>query len=205
MAIAFTGIAGTIAYQFHGSIDWTASLLLAATAIVTAYIGARFANELPEWKLKKSFGAFQILIAVLMLANPYLHQFTTGAPGASFKIVVLLTTGVFTGFLSGMMGVGGGAIMVPAMVLLLGFNQYTAQGSSLLAMIPGSSVGAFTHWRLGNVKTQLLPGLIAGVIVGTYVGGSIANMLPERELQLMFCALLVWSGIRYVRTRIPPA
>ena len=82
--------------------------------------------------------------------------------------MALLAAGVFTGFLSGMMGIGGGSIMVVAMVLLTGFSQYTAQGSSLLAMVPAGAVGAYTHWRLGNVVTKVLPGLICGIIIGTY-------------------------------------
>ena len=65
-----------------------------------------------------------------------------------------------------MMGVGGGSIMVPAMVLLAGFPQVLAQGSSLLAMVPAGAVGAHTHFRLGNVVRGLLPGLIPGILGG---------------------------------------
>jgi hypothetical protein len=134
--------------------------------------------------------------------KPYLSHLANPVTGWA-KIVVLLFTGVFTGFLSGMMGVGGGTIMVPAMVLLAGFGQHTAQGSSLLAMVPAGTVGAFTHWRLGNVITSLLPGLIPGVLIGTYFGGSLALVLPEATLRVIFAAVLTWTGIRYLRTPRP--
>jgi hypothetical protein len=120
------------------------------------------------------------------------------------KAAVLLSTGVFTGFLSGMMGVGGGSIMVPAMVLLAGFPQVLAQGSSLLAMVPAGAVGAYTHWRLGNVVTRLLAGLVPGILVGTFAGSSLALRLPEVALRLVFAAVLVWTGSKYVRAA-PPA
>ena len=63
--------------------------------------------------------------------------------------------------------------MVPAMVLLAGIGQHTEQGILLLAMIPSGGVGAFTHWKLGNVTTNLLIGLIPGILVDTYMGGTL--------------------------------
>ncbi|MBS1113461.1 MAG: hypothetical protein H6Q92_1224, partial [Nitrospirae bacterium] len=121
----------------------------------------------------------------------------------STKIVTLLLTGIFSGFLSGMMGVGGGTIMVPAMVLLSGFSQHTAQGTSLLSMVPAGGVGAFTHWKLGNVKSDLLTGLIPGILIGTYLGGSLAHILSEGTLRVVFAGVLIWTGLRYLKTRAP--
>ena len=74
--------------------------------------------------------------------------------------------------------------MVPMMVLFAGITQHTAQGISLLAMIPASTVGAWTHWKRGNIRTSRLPGLVAGVLAGVFVGGSFAHLIPERELRL---------------------
>ncbi|SFG34429.1 hypothetical protein SAMN05660649_01349 [Desulfotomaculum arcticum] len=204
VALVFTGISGAFTYALNGSVDIPASLLLASTAIFTARAGARFANALPEWKLKRSFGGFLILISLLLLLKPYLYHVAEPTTGW-LKIVVLLSTGIFTGFLSGMMGVGGGTIMVPSMVLLIGFTQYTAQGCSLLAMIPVGIVGAYTHWRLGNVSTSILPGLVPGVLLGTYLGGSLAHILTEDALRAIFAAVLIWTGSKYLRTPKPQA
>jgi hypothetical protein len=202
VALVFTGISGAITYALKGSVDLMAAILLATTAIFTARGGARFAHALPEWKLKRSFGGFLIFVSLLLLLKPYLSHLAQPATGWA-KVVILLFTGVFTGFLSGMMGVGGGTIMVPAMVLLAGFGQHSAQGSSLLAMVPAGGVGAYTHWRLGNVVTNLLPGLIPGVFIGTYFGGSLALILPEAALRVIFAAVLIWTGVRYLRTPRP--
>lgn len=202
VALIFTGIAGAVTYALNGSVDILASALLASTAIFTARAGARFANALPEWQLKRSFGSFLILVSLLLLLKPYLPHVSEPTTGW-VKILVLLLTGAFTGFLSGMMGVGGGTIMVPSMVLLTGFTQYTAQGSSLLAMIPAGGVGAFTHWRLGNVSASILPGLIPGILIGTYLGGSLAHILSEGALRIIFASVLIWTGIRYLRAPKP--
>lgn len=202
VALVFTGIAGVIAYGRSGAVDAEAAALLAVTAIATAAAGARFAHALPAWKLKRSFGAFLLLAAFVLLLKPLLPV-PERQVGGMMQIAILLLTGGFTGFLSGMMGVGGGSIMVPAMVLLAGFNQHMAQGSSLLAMIPAGATGAFTHWRLGNVRRDILPGLIPGILLGTLVGGSAAQFLPELVLRLVFAVILVWTGARYLRAQRP--
>jgi len=203
VALVFTGMVGAATYAMRGAVDLEAALLLAATATLTARLGARYAHALPEWKLRRSFGAFLLAVTVLLLAKPWL----AGAAGAEShglaKAAVLLAAGAFTGFLSGMMGVGGGTIMVPAMVLLVGMPQVMAQGSSLLAMVPAGAVGAHAHWKLGNVVKALLPGLIPGILAGTFLGSSLALRLPEVALRLAFAAVLVWTGSRYLRTPRP--
>jgi uncharacterized protein len=204
VALVFTGISGAITYALKGSIDITASLLIATTAIFTARAGAHYAHALPEWKLKRAFGIFLIFVSVLLLLKPYL-SLSTGSVSASVKIIILLATGIFTGFLSGMMGVGGGTIMVPAMVLLAGIGQHTAQGISLLAMVPAGGVGAFTHWKLGNVTANLLIGLVPGILIGTYAGGTLAHLLPDNTLRIIFAAVLIWTGLRYARTPVSKA
>ena len=95
------------------------------------------------------------------------------------KIAVLLLTGVFTGFLSLMMG-GGETIMVPA-----------------------GAVGDYAHWKLGNAVTKLLAGLIPGIFIGTYLGGRLALVLSEAVLRVIFAAVLIWIGVRNLRTKAP--
>ena len=203
VAVVFTGVSGAVYYALHAMTDLTAALLIVPTAMITASAGARFATALPEWKLKRSFGAFQITIACLLAAKPYLPQVSAVPDMSLWKAVVLLFTGVFTGFLSGMMGVGGGAIMVPALILLLGYGQHIAQGTSLVAMIPAGTAGCATHWKLGNIQKELLPGLVAGAVVGTYLGAAAANLLPDGQLRVAFAVVLVLMGVRNLKTAVP--
>ena len=201
-ALVFTGLAGALTYGRKGAVDILAALLLAVSAMVTARFGALYAHALPEWRLKRAFGLFLIFIALLLLSKPYLSHlsFLGQGVGSWGKSLGLLGVGAVTGFFSGMMGIGGGGIMVVSMVLLAGFSQHTAQGSALLAMVPAGAVGAYTHWRLGNVVVRVLPGLIAGIILGTYAGSSAALHLSELHLSLLFSGMLILLGIRYVRS-----
>jgi uncharacterized membrane protein YfcA len=203
VALVFTGAAGAATYASRGAVDLGAAVALAVPAVVTARYGARHAHALPEWQLKRAFGAFLVLVTALLVAKPWLvGAHAVPAAGLS-KIAVLVAAGVFTGFLSGMMGVGGGSLMVPAMVLLAGFPQVLAQGSSLLAMVPAGAAGAHKHWQLGNVVRRLLPGLVPGILAGTWVGANAALRLGEGSLRIAFALVVAWTGVRYLRTPRP--
>lgn len=202
VAVVFTGLGGAISYGLEGSVDYKAAVFMALPAVFTAYLGVRIAHRLPEWKLKRAFGFFLLFASVLLVIKPYLYdQPPIRAAGGIFEDVSLVLIGSLTGFLSGMMGIGGGSLMVPAMVLLLGFSQHLAQGTSLLAMIPGGTSGTSGYWRIGIVYKQALPGLIAGVLVGTFVSGYFANRVPEEWLRILFASVLIYTGVRYLRTR----
>ena len=202
VALVFTGISGAITYALNDAINITAAVLLALTAVFTAPLGAHYAHTLAEWKLKKTFGAFLIFCAALLFFKPYLVNFI--GPLSDFTIIIIfLITGVFTGFLSGMMGVGGGTIMVPVMVILAGFTQHIAQGTSLLVMVPAGGIGAFTHWKLGNVEAGIIYGLVPGILLGTYLGGNLANIIPDNILRLIFAVIIIFLGFRYFKTSSP--
>jgi uncharacterized membrane protein YfcA len=203
-AVVFTALAGSFIYYLHGSADVSASALLAAMALCTVRFGTRCCCIMAEWKLKRYFGAFLLLMALLLLVKPYLPQAAEGQFPVWIRWMVLVVLGVLTGFISGMLGVGGGIFMVPMMVVFAGFPQHTAQGISLLAMIPASAVGAWTHWKVGNTRRSLLPGLIVGVLAGVYGGGSFAHVMPEAVLSYIFAALMVYTASRYLRAKPKP-
>lgn len=197
LAQVFIGLTGAITYALESSIDLTASLLIAPAAMVTARAGANYAHILPEWKLKRFFGGFIILVSTALLLKSFLLQQHLIA-AFPIKVIVLLFIGAFTGFLSGMMGVGGAFIMIPAMGILLGLDQHTAQGSSLLVMVPVGLMGAWAHRRLGNVDAGLLPALVPGLLIGAYTGGGLAHLLSGGALRAIFTSLLVFTGLRYL-------
>jgi uncharacterized protein len=100
--------------------------------------------------------------------------------------------GVAAGMLSGLLGVGGGALFVPALVLLLGLDQVDAEATSLLAIVPVALVGAWRQHRYGNVRVR--DGLVIGLLAipGALLGVVLVNALPERAIEYGFAALLSW-------------
>ena len=202
-ALVFTGITGMLVYQRYDSVNMGAAAVLAVTAVLTVRFGVKYAAALPGWQLKKAFGGLLCFVAVMLPLKTVLTAslFSLGLVGSG---VVLSLAGALTGFLSGMMGIGGGVIMVPALALLVGFDQHTAQGTSLLAMVPIGAVAAYEHWRLDLVCKKALPYLVPGIIVGSIIGGNLAHHLPDFTLKLVFAAVLLWTGFKFITTPKPP-
>jgi len=128
--VLFSAVAGTIIYSLNSSIDWNAALYLAAGSTVSIPFGIHYSHKLPERTLKKCFGGLLIFLAAVLIIKPYL-PFSIYCPTEISRIFVLLAIGLSTGFISGLMGVGGGAITVSAMVLFAGMGQQAAQGSCI--------------------------------------------------------------------------
>ena len=100
--------------------------------------------------------------------------------------------GIAAGMLSGLLGVGGGALFVPALVLLLGLDQVDAEATSLLAIVPVALVGAWRQHRYGNVRVR--DGLVIGLLAipGALVGVVLVNAVPEHVIEYGFAALMLW-------------
>lgn len=107
--------------------------------------------------------------------------------------------GVVAGVFSGLLGVGGGALFVPALTLFAGLGQVDAEATSLLAIVPVAAVGAWRQRSYGNVRggDALALGVLASA--GAVGGVVIANAVPERALELAFAALTVYIAWRLAR------
>ncbi len=118
-------------------------------------------------------------------------------------IFIILLLGLGVGVLVGLLGIGGGVVLVPAMVYLLHMDQHTAQGTSLLILLPPLGLGALReYWKQGQV--DLHAGILCalGILFGAYAGSLIALPMPSRHLKgafgcfLMLAALLLWRKSR---------
>jgi len=111
-------------------------------------------------------------------------------------IVIALVIGLVAGVISGVLGVGGGTISIPAMVLLLGVEQHTAQGVSLAAMMFTALVGAFTHYKQGNVKLSAAFLIIPSAVACSFLGAWAAGHVTAEWLTKAFAIFLLLVGCR---------
>jgi uncharacterized membrane protein YfcA len=117
------------------------------------------------------------------------------------RSVGLAILGLISGILGGMFGIGGGAIMVPVMVLLLGFEMRFAVGTSLAAMLlPVGLLGVAVYAREGALGWRQAGILAGGLLIGNLAGAVVANQtwIPEQFMRIGYGALLVGIGIRYM-------
>jgi uncharacterized protein len=164
--VAVTATVGALKYHAAGRVALPAAVFLASTALVTAPLGARFASRTDAKRLKAWFGMFLIAVSILITVLPLVLQ---SVPGLLLNAVtqraVMLVVGALVGFVSGLLGIGGGTLMVPALVLLTALPQSTAQGTALLAMVSFSYLmkchreDVMIHRKLMISDEMFLPGL----------------------------------------------
>ncbi|HET7426331.1 MAG TPA: sulfite exporter TauE/SafE family protein [Gemmatimonadales bacterium] len=112
-------------------------------------------------------------------------------------LLIFLCIGLAAGVLSGMFGIGGGILIVPALVLLGHFPTKTALGTSLGALLlPVGLLGAYAYWERGNVDVRASLIIAAGISLGVYVGAHLAEILPTPILQRMFAVFIVAMAVQ---------
>jgi uncharacterized protein len=114
-------------------------------------------------------------------------------------MILAALIGAAAGVVSGLLGVGGGILFVPALTLVVALSQIKAEATSLLAIIPVALAGAARQYRYGNVN--LRDGALMGVLsaVGVLAGVALANVLPERALRYGFAGLLLLVAVQFLR------
>ena len=121
-------------------------------------------------------------------------------------IVEVLLLGLTAGILVGLLGIGGGIVLVPAMVNLLHMDQHLAQGTSLFILLPPIGLGALRqYWKAGHVDLRAGIFCAVGMVFGAYLGGRIAVPLPTATLKGLFGGFLMFSAVLlWMKTKRPP-
>jgi uncharacterized protein len=107
-------------------------------------------------------------------------------------LIIILIVGFIAGMLSGLIGIGGGLVIVPALVYLIGFSQHEAQGTSLgLLLLPAGILAVIQYYKQGDIDFRIVAILAVGFLAGGYYGSKIALSLPQDALKKVFAVLLV--------------
>lgn len=115
------------------------------------------------------------------------------------QILLYLLIGLIAGLASGVLGIGGGLIMVPALVLLLGMSQHMAQGTSLAVMIPPVGLlAAWKYYEAGNLKIAVGLWIALGFIVGAFLGASLIQPISDVILKRIFGVILALVSIKMI-------
>jgi uncharacterized protein len=119
-----------------------------------------------------------------------------GTEAVSASIVRSLAVGLAAGFLSGLFGVGGGVLLVPALVFVLGMDQRRAHGTSLAAVLPMSAASLVSYWVSDDVDWAVAGWLVIGAVAGAIIGAHLLDRLPQRTLGIAFSVVLLVTAVR---------
>ncbi len=198
VVITATAAVAAVLYGAAGHFDWLLFGGLAAGAMAGAVAGARIALKIPALRLRQLFGLFLLAVSLRLLFFAPSGGWLEPRPAAELAIAAAI--GLAGGLASGALGIGGGAIFVPAMVLVLGTEQHAAQGISLVVIVLASALGALTHYRQGTVDTAAAKWITPAAIPGAVAGAGLATQLSGRGLQVVFAVVLSAIGVQMLVT-----
>jgi uncharacterized membrane protein YfcA len=116
---------------------------------------------------------------------------------SAYTVVLLILVGLAAGTLSGLVGVGGGIIIVPALVLLLGFTQKEAQGTSLgILLLPIGILGVIQYYKGGYINVHYVLTIAVAFLIGSYLGSKLAISLSDEKVKKIFAIALMLIAIR---------
>ncbi len=185
---------GVVSYALHDSVAWLGALLLAVGAMAGAQLGTYLMTKVRSRPLQIIFSFVMVLAIVsLFLVVPSRDAMLEITVGSALGLVAL---GFGTGVLAGLLGVGGGFIVVPGLMLFFGVSDLIAKGTSLLMMIPAALSGTVANAKRGNVD---IPAALAVGIPAcgtTVVGSSVAASVSPTVANIAFSIFLGIIALR---------
>ncbi len=197
---ALLAVAGIAAYALSGSVDVPTALLIFAGSWLGVLVGVDLLNRI---RMRTLQVAFVILLGVAA------GRLLAGTPGGTGEITLtpaigfaLAGVGLLVGLLAGLLGIGGGVIVVPALVLLFEVADVTAKGTSLMVVLPTAVVGTLRNMRHGNVNLRgaLVTG--AGGVASAFGGALLAGVISPRLSTGLFAGFLLLIAVRMLSRMI---
>jgi uncharacterized membrane protein YfcA len=205
--IIFTAIAATINYSRQKRIFYKTGAILIITTAPGAYLGAWLATIMEEHLLGLIFGFFLILVAIRMIVS----TLRTKSQGRSIvtktdseliksgkTIIIGAGLGFFGGIASGLLGIGGGTLIVPIMIVLMGMPIHYATATSMFTMIFTSIAGVTKYYQSSLINFPVALMLAAGTVIGAQVGAYTSKKISGRNLGLIFGIMLIAAGINMI-------
>jgi hypothetical protein len=209
--LAPVGIFAVLAYYRAGKLNITTAVWIASGVIFGAVVGAELALSLPVQTLQQLYGVF-LLYAGWRFAEPrkWWAEWRGQTPPAPvtveavsahpnpawYKLIIL---GLVAGVASGMFGIGGGLIIVPVLVSLMGFEQKAATGTSLAVLLLPVSLGAvLAYYNEGLLDIGVAALVALGLIGGAFAGAKIALSLPSVTIRRLYGLFLFAIAVRFI-------
>jgi uncharacterized protein len=199
------GIFAVIEYHRKGLLDLRASLLIALGLFTTTLLGAQITLALPDTLFKQAYGMFVIIMSLRFLGvltrasgsqQPAASQNGNPEPHSPWKLLVL---GLIAGVLSGMFGIGGGIVIVPALMTFFGVEQKRAVGTSLGALLlPVGLPGVIGYWAAGELNLGAAVPVAIGLAIGALGGARIAIGLDPKTMRRLYGVFLLIVGVWFI-------
>jgi len=201
-----TALSGILSYHRSGFVAWRVVLPMAATAVLAAMVGVQVAIRLPPGILKAGFGGFLVASGLNLLRRS--HRGGGGGDPGRTELLLAMLGGVFVGFVTSLLGVGGGIVAIPILIYLLRLEIRRVAATSLGIVFFSASVASIAYWVAGAGNPDLPNGslgyifapagfaLLPGAVLTVRFGARLNQSLNPDKLKLLFGVLFLLVGIR---------
>ncbi len=212
VTMVFTGLSSTLAYYKKGRVDTKTGTLFLFGSIPGGIIGSWLNQFIDADSFSLYFGLLMIGLSMLFLikrkepddslseTDQHVRTFHVNGQVYRYRVSVWLAffLALGVGMMSGLFGIGGGSIMVPAMILLFGIPAHIAAPTSMFMIFFSSIISSSTHIALGHIAWEYVFFFIPGAYIGGTLGAKVNQMLKGNTLELILRIVLVLIGIRLI-------
>lgn len=184
--------AGGYVYASRGYVQWRVVLVCGLAGVPAVVLGALTTAVIHGSILLVLTGIFVAIVGLRLLTTRELAHHEAHLHESPWVVAAI---GVVVGFLSGLLANGGGFLLMPAFVLMLGMTTQEAAATSLISIVAFAIPGTIVHWSLGHIDVRLMLLLSAGVIPASYLGSRVGVVLPDRMARLSFGMFLTLFGV----------
>ena len=194
-AVLPISISSLVTYWSHDNVDWYVALWLAIGALAGAVLGTKLIHILPKRTLGYLFATMLIITAIRL----FIPMQSDGRDVLTiFSAIALIFIGLITGTLAGLLGVGGGIVMVPALAVFFNELSVVAKGTSVAVIIPTSIMGTWRNWKSNNVDLRVAAIVGISGIVSAIGGAIVADYMSESLSNILFASLVLIVALRMV-------
>jgi uncharacterized protein len=198
LAIMPIAAAGVIGFAFHGSINLAYALFLGIGSILGAVLGTKLLSSISNIWLARIFSAILLITAIRLFVDiPVNSEELALTPADAF---ILIALGVLAGGIAGLLGVGGGIIMVPVLIIFFGAAAPIAKGTSLLVVLIAGTAGSWQNYRNANIDIPMALKIGLAGIPTALIGAQMAMVMSNQVSAILFALLLLVTAARILQT-----
>jgi len=202
-SLAIVGTNSLVGAMFHraqGTLNWKVALTFGSAGMLISYLSANLAKHLSPSVLLVSFALLMLSVGFVLF---FRHDNGVEIGQSSKPLGIVLTSGAGVGLLTGLLGVGGGFLVVPALVMLVGLPVQVAVGTSLIVIAMNSVAGFIGHAGSGTIDFVMILIFTSAGLAGTFAGTKLSSRMSSSRLQKVFAIFVVVLALFLLLDNLP--
>jgi len=202
VVVFLNAVSGSIAYIKQKKVYYDAAIRFSIATIPGAIIGSYLAEYFTSTSFRVAFGGLLMVVSIIMFFRTKKQEGKSkfGEEGFTYNRTLGVLLSTLVGFLSSILGIGGGVIHVPAMVYILGFPTHVATATSHFVLAISTFWGVATHYIIGNILVKPALTIGIGAVVGAQIGAQLSLKVKSKSILILLSIALFLLGLRLVLT-----